>query len=264
QVAKDLQTISWTGLPSRQWGEYIEVAIDALDGEGMARLSNADYLSRPLRFTADEAVAPRLALRALRDVPSPEQRPAVARALDELQTRAGDRADAVSRAELRIQAGDGDVRSAMDRALEEGRRVEITYDVASRAETTQRRVDPLRLSMRDVAVYLDAWCHTAGGLRVFRMDRIVSAQVLDEAVDHPEVTLPDEAAGWFTADSQTVTLDLQPDAHWVAEYFPLAETPDMPEAPADGVQRSTLPVGDPALLRRLLLRLGDQVSVVSP
>src|SRR5690606_10017532 len=103
QVVKDLETISWTGLPTRYFGEYIDVDID---GEGMARVSNADYLSRPLRFTADEAVALLLALRSLRDVASSEQLPAIDRALDKLQTLAGDRADAVSRAELRIQAGD--------------------------------------------------------------------------------------------------------------------------------------------------------------
>lgn len=263
QVVKDLQTISWTGLPTKQWGEYIDVDIDALDGEAVARVSNADYLSRPLRFTADEAVALLLALRSLRDVASPEQLPVIDRALDKLQTLAGDRGDAVARAEVRIQAGDDEVRGAVDRALRQGLRLEITYDVASRAETTHRLVDPLRRSMRDGAVYLDAWCHSAGGLRVFRMDRIVSAAVLDEPVDHPEVTLPDSATGWFTEDNQTVTLDLQPDAHWVAEYYPLVEASEA-EAVADGIRRITLPVGDPAWLRRLLLRLGDQARVAAP
>ncbi len=261
QVVKDLATISWTGLPSKQWGEYINVDIDGVDGEAVARLSNAEYLSRPLRFTADEAVALLLALRSLRDVANPEQLPAIDRALDKLATLAGDRGDAVSRAEVRIQAGDDQVRSTVDRALRDRRRLEITYDVASRAETTQRRVDPLRRSMRDGAVYLDAWCHSAGGLRIFRMDRIVSATVLDQAVDHPEVVLPDADAGWFTSDNPSVTLDLRPGAHWVAEYYALTEQSG---PTADGIRRVTLPVGDPAWLRRLLLRLGDQVSVVAP
>ena len=48
---------------------------------------------------------------------------------------------------------------------------DLTYDVASRAETTRRQVDPLRLFVLDGAGYLDAWCYLAGDLRTFRLDR---------------------------------------------------------------------------------------------
>src|SRR5699024_603818 len=164
-----------------------------------------------------------------------------------------------------------------------GRRLHLTYDVAARAETTERQVDPLRASVRDGYAYLDAWCHRAVGLRSFRMDRIVAAEVLDTAADtHPDLTLPDPAQGWFSGPGAgadlVVTLDLAPAAHWVVEYYPTLAAGDQhdertgqaddrgaTESPADErIRRARFRVGDPAWLRGLLLRLGPDVRVVAP
>jgi proteasome accessory factor C len=49
----------------------IDIDMDAVDGEGVIHLSNADYLTRPLRLSADEALALVLALRTLREVAGP-------------------------------------------------------------------------------------------------------------------------------------------------------------------------------------------------
>lgn len=267
QLRRDLEVLSWCGLPQLHYGDYIEIDLDAVDGEGVVRLGNADYLSRPLRFTADEAVALLLALRTLREVADPDQFATIDQAAAKLERMAGDRAEPVGRAEVRISAGDDQVRTAVHQGLREHRRLDITYDVAARAETTHRQVDPLRASTRDGYVYLDAWCHTAQGLRSFRMDRIARAQVLPVAAEqHHDVVLPDPTQDWFSdqGDGPTVTLDLQPAAHWVVEYYPsLSDEGDDAPGP-DQVRRVSFPVGDPAWLRGLLLRLGDLVQVVEP
>ena len=63
--------------------------MDAVDGEGVIHLSNADYLTRPLRLSADEALALVLALRTLREIAGPGKREAVDRALKKLEAAAG-------------------------------------------------------------------------------------------------------------------------------------------------------------------------------
>lgn len=278
QLRKDLELLTWCSLPGQQYGSYIEIDMGAVEGQGVIRLGNADYLSRPLRFTADEAVALVLALRSLREVADPEQCAAIDATIDKLGRAAGEGAAAADRAEVRISGGDEAVRRAVHRALREQHRLQITYDAAARAETTERQVDPLRASVRDGYAYLDAWCHRARGLRSFRMDRIVSADVVDVPIDaHPDVTLPDPSEGWFaTADETTdrvVTLELAPPAHWVVEYYPTltAEDSDSVGAPdpdegigAPALRRARFRVGDPAWLRGLLLRLGPDVRVVEP
>ena len=50
QIVKDLNVLWFCGLPGLGMGDLIDVDMDALEGEGVIRLSNADYLSRPLRL----------------------------------------------------------------------------------------------------------------------------------------------------------------------------------------------------------------------
>src|SRR5690606_23950757 len=53
----DLNVLWMCGMPGLMPGDLIEIDMDAVDGEGVIHLSNADYLTRPLRLTADEALA---------------------------------------------------------------------------------------------------------------------------------------------------------------------------------------------------------------
>ena len=72
QVVKDLGVLFMCGLPGGFPDDLIDVDLDALEDrgaaplEGVIRLSNADYLARPLRLTPTEATAIIVALRALR------------------------------------------------------------------------------------------------------------------------------------------------------------------------------------------------------
>ena len=54
QILADLKVLWFCGLPGAQMGDLIEIDIDAAEGEGVIHLTNADYLSRPLRLAADE------------------------------------------------------------------------------------------------------------------------------------------------------------------------------------------------------------------
>lgn len=262
QLRDDLSVLWMCGLPGLAPGDLIDIDMDAVDGEGVINLSNADYLTRPLRLTADEALALVLALRTVREVVAPEDRDAVDRALRKLEAAAGDRAAAVEQAEVRVTGGAEAISSRVNAALRSGKRLAITYDVASRAETTEREVDPLRVFVRDGYGYLDAWCYLASDLRLFRLDRIAAAEVLEiDAASH-DVQLTDLSADWFAADADAslVTLALEPYAAWVAEYYPTETVTTR----ADGSLVVTLRVADPAWLRGLLLRLGGAARVLEP
>jgi proteasome accessory factor C len=110
--------------------------------------------------------------------------------------------------------------------------------------------------------YLEAWCYLANDLRTFRLDRIAAAEVTDVDVEPHDVELRDLTSGWFERlrDSPLVTLELQPWAAWVAEYYP-TETVSRTE---DGRLVVALRVTDPAWLRGLLLRLCGGARVLSP
>ena len=68
QVQDDLNVLWMCGLPEGLPDDLIEIDMDAVQDEGVIRLSNADYLVRPLRFTHQEAVALVVALSAVAEL----------------------------------------------------------------------------------------------------------------------------------------------------------------------------------------------------
>lgn len=261
-LREDLSVLWMCGLPGLAPGDLIDIDMDAVDGDGVIHLSNADYLTRPLRLSADEALALVLALRTLREIAGPGEREAVDRALKKLEAAAGN-VTATDQASVAVTAGRDDVQARVNDGLQRGLRLDLTYDVASRAETTRRMVDPLRVFVLEGYGYLEAWCYSAQALRTFRLDRIAAVEVTDvDVARHDDVTLKDLSAGWFETlkDAPLVVLELEPEAAWVAEYYP-TETVSRDEA---GHMTVALRVTDPAWLRGLLLRLAGRARVLSP
>jgi proteasome accessory factor C len=266
QIVKDLNVLWFCGLPGLGMGDLIDVDMDALTGDGVIRVSNADYLSRPLRLDSSEAAALIVALRALRDGSDDAVRPIVDSTLAKLEAAAGDGAALAAQVEVRLPEDEADLarlRNELTTAVEQGRQVRIDYYVPARDESTARVVDPGRVLTAEGNTYLEAWCHLAEDQRLFRLDRISSAQVLESpVVAHPDVEPRDLADGLFrpSADDVLVTLLLEPAARWVAEYYPVESTQEV----VGGGLRVTLRVSDPGWLTRLMLRLGASARVESP
>jgi proteasome accessory factor C len=183
-----------------------------------------------------------------------------------LEAAAGDGAALAAQVDVRVSSHEAEVtrlRSTLAHAVEEGRQVRLGYYVPARDEATERTVDPLRLVSAEGNTYLQAWCHLAEDQRLFRLDRVSSAEVLDTAVDdHSDMQPRDLAAGLFqpSPDDVLVTLRLDPETRWVAEYYPVESTEELP----GGGLRVTLRAGDTEWLTRLMLRIGDAAEVEEP
>ena len=187
------------GMPGLGMGDLIDVDMDALEGEGVIRLSNAEYLTRPLRLDSSEASALIVALRALREGGDDDVRPIVDRTLDKLEAAAGEAASVAAQVDIRMpeQAGRlAELRERLSRAVEARRQVRLDYYVPARDESTERVVDPLRVVTADGNTYLSAYCHLAEDQRLFRLDRISTAEVLDTPVEeHADLEPRDLADG---------------------------------------------------------------------
>lgn len=263
QIVKDLNVLWFCGLPNAVSGDMIDVDMEALQDEGVVRLTNADYLSRPLRLSPAEALALIVALRALAESAGPREREAVDRALAKIEAAAGERSSRAAVVDVQLDTGDPQIRDAVDEALRERRQLQLTYYVARRDETTERTADPLRLVYFEGRPYLEAWCHRAQETRLFKVDNITAATVLDTAADPPvDVSLLDVSQGAFRPDPDdpVAVVDLAPAARWVADYYPTEGTSELP----DGGLRVRLRYTDEQWLRRLVMRLGGTAAVVEP
>lgn len=259
QIESDLMLLFLCGTPGHLPDDLIEAEWDS----GHVYLRNAETIERPLRLNRDEALALIVGLRTLQAVPGLGERDAVERALTKLTEAVGEVAGADQVQVVLDDAAPQHVLTTVRAALQNRRRLHLRYLVASRDESTERDVDPMRLLSIDGHWYLEGWCHRADDQRIFRLDRIEAIAVLDLDGTPPAQARPRELDGSvFQAGPKDtrVRLRLQPAAAWVAEYYPVQSV----DALAGGILDVTLAVGDLSWAAALVLRLGDSGRVLSP
>ncbi|WP_270888026.1 helix-turn-helix transcriptional regulator [Pedococcus sp. 5OH_020] len=259
QLETDLRLLYLCG-----YGQMPDELIDAEWENGRVFISNAETIARPLRLGRDEALTLMVGLRALAAVPGLGERDAIERAMAKLEEATGASAEAAARVQVSIDEGvEADLLADARRAVEEHRRVHLRYLVPSRDESTERDVDPMRVVNLDAHWYLEGWCHRAQDTRLFRMDRIEGLALLDvDGTPPPDAQLRDLDAGTFTPreEDTLVTLELQPGASWVSDYYPVESVLTR----EDGTQVVALRTADTLWLRRLMWRLGGYGRVLAP
>jgi proteasome accessory factor C len=261
QLRKDLELLWMCGLPGYGPGDLIDLSFE---GDTITVTYDAG-MRRPLRLTAAEATALLVALRALADTPGIDDPDAVRRALGKVESAAGAArpAGVVVGLAMREEQIIPEVRDAVRDAVQRQRAVRMTYYTASRDEISERIVDPMRVLLVDGRSYLEAWCRSADGVRRFRLDRIEAIEVLAEpAVPPPHAEQQDVSEGLFrpAADQQEAQLVLEPDARWVAEYYPVEDLEELP----GGRARVRIRYSDTSWMIRLVLAQAGEVFVEEP
>ena len=264
-IRRDINVLLFCGLPGLGMGDLIEVDFEALEGEDVIRLSNADYLARPLRLDTTEAAALVVGLRTLLEGSGAEEREVVERTLRKVEEAAGEAAGVAAQVTLHVpeDAEEQSVRDQLAAALAARRQVRLRHRSPVRDELTERVVDPIAVLTQEGHTYLDAWCHRVEDRRLFRLDRVTAVELLESTVTEHAAQPPlDLAEGIFrpAPDALLATVRLGPQARWVTEYHPVETATEEP----DGGLTVTLRVGDPAWLARLLLRLGGTATLVDP
>lgn len=255
QLISDLEVLWYCGLPQGLPGDLIEIDMDAVAANGQIRLSNADYLSRPMRFTPDEALSLVVALRAVAELVAEDSAGAVRSALAKLEAAV----ETPHSATVAVAGGDLEVRDALTAAINAAVQVSFDYTDAAR-EPSHPTVAPVRLITSDGLGYLQAWNPERADWRTYRLERISAVGLTDEAM--PELGEPPEfGPSWLerSPEAVPVTLTIAPAAAWITEYIPVQQV----RPGAEGIEVDLL-VADPAWLRSLILRLGPALRAAEP
>ncbi|HML51501.1 MAG TPA: WYL domain-containing protein [Propionicimonas sp.] len=255
QLIADLRVLWYCGLPEGMPGDLIEIDMDAVAETGRIRLSNADYLRRPMRFTPDEALSLVVALRAVAELVGEDAAEAVRNALAKLETAAG----TPTATTVAVSGGAPGVREQLAAAISDGRQVTFDYTDAA-LEPSRPTVAPVRLITSDGFGYLQAWSPQRADWRTYRLDRIAEVHLTEHAV--PELGEPPEfGPSWLesSTDAVAVTLTVTPQSAWIAEYIPVQQL-----RRSETAVELDLLVADPAWLRALVLRLGPGLLAAEP
>ena len=232
-----------------------DVLIDVDIADGRVWIRYADFYSRPLRLNPSEALGLLAAGRSLLAAPGTDPPGPLARGLAKLGAALG--VDGEDALDVSLGGVPEEVMDRVRQAMAAGRQLEIEYYAFGRDEWTTRVVDPWAVFSAGGQWYLSAYCHRVDDERLFRMDRVRSARVLDSGFE-PPAAAPELGVYHPHPSDPRLTLDLDAAAAWVAEQYPVESVHRRP----DGL-RVTLAVSSRAWAERLLLRLGPAARVVS-
>jgi proteasome accessory factor C len=258
ELAQDLNLLFLSGLPPYGPGDLIDVEID----DGRVWIGMAEYFSRPLGLTRSEAMALYLRGKALMGSTGFEESRAMGSALRKIEEGLGPEALGGLTGRVAVGAA-GRVASALAMlrsAVESRRTVRIEYYGAGRDELTTREIDPEQLFGAIGNWYLVAWDHRSGDERTFRVDRIRSVEET-EATFEPRGLLGAGRPMYSRSEHDvSVHLRLAPGARWVAEYYVIASSKELP----DGRMEVVLPARDLEWVIKLVLRMGGEAEVLAP
>ena len=268
EVVQELELAACCGVPPYSPDALLEIVVTEQTVEAFLPRD----LSRPRRLTPREGLALAASARTILAVPGSDPAGALGRALAKLDAALGDDRRLV------IELDAPPELEAVRDLVAARRPAEIEYHSASTDETTVRVVEPLEVLSLDGHWYLDAYCHRAGGVRRFRVDRIRTLRPLAQ-VESPLGTATGGSGGTGAADatggstawtsgaafvpgpgSVEVRLRLDADARWVVDTVPVLDEHES----EDGTTEVALAVGGRAWLERLLLQAGPHARVLAP
>jgi proteasome accessory factor C len=232
-----------------------DMLMDVDIAEGRVWIRYAEYFARPLRLTPAEGLALVAAGRTVLAAPGAEPEGPLARGLAKLAAALG--IDVAGGVDVELGAASESVLAALREGAGDRRQVEIDYYSYGRDERSRRVIDPYAVFAADGEWYASGWCHRARDERLFRLDRVREAVVLDATFDPPGQE-PELRVFRPQPDDQRLVLELDADARWVVEQYPVESVIEG----ADGTVTARLVVSGPAWLERLLLRLGPSARVI--
>ena len=255
-VIEDLQLVFLCGLPGYGPGDLIDVSID----DDRIYIDMADYFAAPLRLAPGEALALYAGGTALADLPGLENADSLRSALSKLGRALG--VDGATGIGVRFEPAPEQHLAILRDALAQRRRVKLEYMSASRGELTTREVDPWGLLAALGRWYLVAGDRLTNDERMFRVDRIKSADLTDEAADVPDDFDPERYKGAFTGEgADRVSLEISPEAaRWFEDYYPTEASRDLD----DGWREVTLVSSGDRWMATLMLRLGQDCRNPQP
>jgi proteasome accessory factor C len=225
----------------------------------------SSHFRRPMRLTLAELRALELGLAMLEGERPPEEQRAIAGARERLRavTARLSQADAAAsrQGELASTRSVTELRT-LRQAVRARRKVRLRYRKAGEAASTERVVCPYALVVASGAWYAVAFCERSDGLRVFRLDRVQDAALLEATYLEPDdVTLDAlvrDGRVFHADEPRTLTVRYSPRiARWIAERE--GREPD-----ADGSLTVEHPLADDEWAVRHVLQYGADAELLAP
>ena len=250
-------------------GGFVEGLSISLDADGSAEVYTQHFL-RPMRLTVPELRALELGLAVLATERPPEELRAISAARERLREAisalpgeewvAGDQVDATFGS---VTESDRRTLAVLRQARHAHQKVRIVYRKPDLTVADERIVCPYAVLVANGAWFLAGLCERSAGLRLFRVDRIEEASMIDATYEVPADFTPHQLVQDgrpFTSDSPVGTLVVRYSPHiarWIAER-------ENTSVAGDGSLTLGYPLADTEWALRHVLQYGADAEVLSP
>lgn len=259
ELEADLLILICSGLPQGYPDELLDIQWE----DDHVFITQSLELNKPVRFTVDEACALLTGLETLNGLPGVAEGGALESVTLKLMAAAGEeglRAASLSGPE--VSPANTASLETIRGAIAAGEQLHLVYFSAQKDSLSERDVDPLRLYSMDNTWYFEAYCHSAAGMRNFRLDRIEDLQPTGKPVSRP--VLPDGGfpAKLFTPndDDTLVTVQLTARGAGLADDYYAERIAALP----DGGLVAEIRFGSTAWLPMFVAQHGGAVRILEP
>jgi len=262
QVLKDLDRILMCGVPPYLPDDYVTYWIE----DGRVFVTFADQFRAPVRLSLEEALSLKIFLKDL----APSLRAMRASHIESIEAKLNRATLApVSLNEVVEEdlGTDDDVQTRMtiEKAIAENKLLRIEYFSYARGVLSKRTVAPYRFAARKGMLYLIAASADRGGWRSFRLDRIKTAELLDETFDFgpepPEGPLEVLDVANHKGERYTVKVRFASQvARWIRELYPEIIT----ERLQDGAVLASFETNSPRWAALWILPYREHAEILGP
>ena len=259
ELEDDLRILICSGLPEG----YPDDLLDIQWEDDHVYITQDLDLKRPVRFTVAEACALLTGLETLNGLPELAEGGALESVTLKLMAAAGEEGlRAGSLAGPAVGPADRATLELVRQAIASRSQLHLVYLSPQGDRVSERDVDPLRLYSLDNTWYFEAYCHSAQGLRNFRLDRVQELQPNGNpasAAVKPNEGFP---AKLFTPndDDTTVTVQLTRQGTGLADDYYAERTSELP----DGGLLAEIRFGNTAWLPMFVAQHGGAVRILEP
>jgi predicted DNA-binding transcriptional regulator YafY len=259
ELEEDLRILICSGLPEGYPDDLLDIQWD----DDHVFISQDLELNRPVRFTVEEACALLTGLETLNGLPELAEGSALESVTLKLMAAAGEeglRAASFSGPEVRPE--NSATLATARVAIRTGAQLRLTYFSPQRDTVSERDVDPLRLYSLDNTWYLEAYCHSAQGLRNFRLDRIETLEPNGRPVSRTAGPTDGFPVKLFTPndDDTLVVVELTRRGAGLADDYYAERTAALP----DGGMLAEIRFGSTDWLPMFVAQHGGTVRILAP
>jgi len=246
QIMEDLNLLFVCGLPGYTPLELIDMNFE----DGFVTVSDPQVLDKPRKLSKPELTTLLVSLEVMKTL----AKSAVRKEISDLQVKLQSVLDRKPTIDVVVKESIDSKLEEILYAIEKGSALDIHYLSAHSDKESWRKIIPNRVYFEGRHAYVESWCITSQGERVFRLDRILELR-LDAKAYVPGVENPDlgkvEEISLFVSNAARIFLEEN------------ASIIDATERVSNGYQVSVSAI-DQGWLVRTMAGFGPEIAVIQP